>query len=80
MPNLAPILTKAKFQGCSVMKMKIFSLNTFLGESTVMIIVVILNFLIFINFQGITGKAWCAKLGIRCSRLSWRCLLQKKRP
>jgi hypothetical protein len=39
------------------MKMNIFGVNTFLGESTVVFFVVILNLFIFIILQGITKKA-----------------------
>ena len=52
------------------MQMNTFGANTFLGESTVVFFVVILNFYVFIIFQGIMEKAWCAKLGIRFFYLS----------
>jgi len=41
-PNFASILTKVKFQGCCVMKIKVNA--RFLGESTFEFITVILNF------------------------------------
>ena len=44
MSNFAPILIKAKFQKCSLMKMNIFGANSFLGESAVVFFVVIWNF------------------------------------